>query len=122
MWPDHKAWWDAVRVDVILAMLAMLGTALEPALKVVSWRVFGDCFPEHQVSKALGVVGIPIHASVWIADAVIYTGPTLAICLALCAWLVRPFTGGPSVTRCRKCRSILQELDEARCPECGEAI
>ena len=104
------------------AVATILGVVLEPALRFVSWRMFGEGFLGMKLHRALLAVGLPSDVAVNMPSTIIYTGPTLAICLAAYACLVRRFAREPAVTRCRKCRQILQKLSEARCPECGEAI
>ncbi len=122
MWIFSKGWLHDIRDAAILVVVAMLGTALEPALKVASWRMFGDCFLETQLCKALRVAGISDDVVYWISDTIIYTAPTLAICVALYACLRSISGDGRRVTRCRRCRHVLRKLSEPRCPECGEPI
>ncbi|MCP4250888.1 MAG: hypothetical protein GY778_27940 [bacterium] len=110
----HSLWLGAVAT--------ILAVVLEPALKAVSWHVFGEDFLGAKLYRALLAVGLPSDVAVNMPFTIIYTGPTLAICLGAYACLVRWFPSEPAVTRCRKCRQILQKLSEARCPECGEAI
>ncbi len=111
----HSLWLGAVAT--------ILGVVLEPALKVVSWQMLGELpLGYKELHRTLLAVGLPSDLAIKIPSTIIYTGPTLAICLAAYVCLVRWFPGEPAVTRCRKCRQVLQELSEARCPECGEAI
>ncbi len=118
----RRVWLRTGWFVVIHLMILLLATALEPILKLVSWTLFGDHFLHWKLFKALLAGGIPSGAASCMADAMIYTTPTLAIYLAVLAQVHRRFPENMPITRCRNCKHVLQELHEARCPKCGEPI
>lgn len=92
-----KSAFQEVRRGLFIILIAILGTAIEPVLKVASWSVFGEGVLEKQIWQAARACGITSgKAAVLLSDAVCYTGPTLAICFALYCSYCHP--GTPKVS------------------------
>ena len=111
-----------VQQGAVIVLLAVVATVIEPVLKVVNWEVFGDWIIPTRLYRVLRTAGISSDLASPVTDAAVFSAPTLAICLILYAIIGRRYYEHRGLTRCRRCKHILQKLSEPRCPECGEAI